>query len=149
MIKCEGCGAVYEEWNVKVESVMEDGFVRVDDVLCPYCGSDELVEVKECVDCFEWVDVDKLYGDKHCRCRECLKRAATISEAKEYGAYCSSKMGFSVNEFFEYLMDGVKDNREPEQVFEDMSKNDEKGLKYLARSFCLSDPEYFSDYLGA
>ena len=70
--RCESCGEVFDEAN---KDYVNGGYRGEPHYTCPYCGSDELVDMFQCELCGEWFPGDEIYGHMgEMVCNDCIEK---------------------------------------------------------------------------
>lgn len=122
MLKCINCGSLLEEEDLKTEidrdTLEPYGF-------CPFCDSDEIIEVKECDECGCYFSEEGLHGYDHQVCIGCIsKRRHDLDFCKAVGDEEQDQVSlngfllemFDEDEIEEILLRELKDRHKIKQI---------------------------------
>ena len=133
---CRECGEVFSQADIKrVRHSDGDAWDE-----CPYCGSDELDDVEQCVVCGRWVAPEDIY---HGVCKDCLMdKAEDARLVCEFGA--EYKQPVKVNAIYEKAFSDTQIDMILQKAFVNLLYNE---IEQAAYSVATDDLDAFAEWL--
>lgn len=133
MFKCIHCGHEFDE----PQKDYDRGTGRMDEC-CPNCGSEDIVEVKECALCGELHAEEYLIEGV---CEKCLEKKVAMETAMTYGMYRKSCV--ELNGLLAYAFTAS----EIEEILTAVLKSVGPWADHYVKDFCMDDKYDFAEWL--
>lgn len=142
LILCNDCRQTCDRENLK-HDYFNGGDMGESHWSCPYCGSDNIEDVAECVRCGKILPLDEVYGyEGNQICDDCIEEVADVRTVIEYGN-ARRVDDININGLFACVFDEDEIN---EILLSEFMKLSETKQKSYIRDFMWADKSDFADW---